>query len=139
MLKVWETNMSESKNIVKEIKDDCEGIFDSFNKKALGIEKNDCSESLGQINIEKQQLDCKEGLKKIQIEILQLKEIDANLINRWLVQPNLKLKVVKFSEQGFEDRFLKVQKKFYLFETKDLPTPPRNFVHFLEKCIECVS
>jgi hypothetical protein len=65
MLKVWKKNISERKKIVKEIKDDCEGIFDSLDKKALGIEKNDCSESLGQINIEKQQLDCKEGLKKI--------------------------------------------------------------------------
>jgi hypothetical protein len=139
MLKVWETNMSESKKIVKEIKDDCEGILDSLDKQALGIEKDDCSESLGQINIEKQQLDCKEGLKKIQTEILQLKEIDVNLINRWLVQPSLKLQAIKFSDQGFEDRFPKVQRKFYLFETKDLPTPPRNFVHFLEKCIECVA
>jgi hypothetical protein len=85
MLKVWEINISGSKNIVKEIKDECEGIFDSLYKQALGIEKNDCSESLGQINIGKQQLDCKEGLKKIQIEILQLKEIDVNLINKWLV------------------------------------------------------
>jgi hypothetical protein len=47
MLKVWETNMSERKNIVKEIKDDCEGIFDSLDKQALAIEKNDCFESLG--------------------------------------------------------------------------------------------
>jgi hypothetical protein len=54
MLKVWEANISESKKIVKEIKDDCEGIFDSLDKKALGIERNDFSESLGQINIEKQ-------------------------------------------------------------------------------------
>jgi hypothetical protein len=39
--------MFESKKIVKEIKDDCEGILDSLDKKALGIEKDDCSESLG--------------------------------------------------------------------------------------------
>jgi hypothetical protein len=47
MLKVWETNMSESKKIVKEIKDDCEGILDSLDKQALGIEKDDFSKSLG--------------------------------------------------------------------------------------------
>jgi hypothetical protein len=51
MLKVWETNMSESKKIVKEIKDDCEGILDYLDKQALGIEKDGCSESLGLINI----------------------------------------------------------------------------------------
>jgi len=53
MLKVWETNISENKKIVKEIKDDCEGIFDSLDKKTLGIEINDCFEPLGQINIVK--------------------------------------------------------------------------------------
>jgi hypothetical protein len=139
MLKVWETNISENKKIVKEIKDDCEGIFDSLDKKMLGIERNDCSETLGQINIVKQQLNCKEGLKEIQAEISQLKEINANLIDRWLVQPNLKLQVIRFFDKGFEEQFPKVQRKFYLFETKDLPTPPRNFVHFLEKCIECIA
>jgi hypothetical protein len=84
-------------------------------------------------------LDCKEGLKEIQAEILQLKEIDAILIDRWLVQPNLKLQVIRFSDKGFEDQFPKIQRKFYLFETRDLPTPPKNFVHFLEKCIECIA
>jgi hypothetical protein len=73
ILKVWEINISENKNIVKEIKDDCEGIFDSLDKKALGIERNDYSELLGQINIVKQQLNYKESLKEIQAEISQLK------------------------------------------------------------------
>jgi chromosome segregation ATPase len=68
MLKAWETNISENKKIVKEIKDDCEGIFDSLDKQALGIERNDFSEPLGQINIVKQQLNCKEGLQEIQAE-----------------------------------------------------------------------
>jgi hypothetical protein len=53
MLKVWETKISENKNIVKEIKDECEGIFDSLDKEPLGIERNDCFEPLGKINIVK--------------------------------------------------------------------------------------
>ena len=47
MLKAWETNIVENKKIVKEIKDDCERIFDSLDKKTLGIERNDCSRLLG--------------------------------------------------------------------------------------------
>ena len=54
MLKVWETDISENKKIVKEIKDDCEGIFDSLDKQALGIERNDFYETLGLINFVKQ-------------------------------------------------------------------------------------
>jgi hypothetical protein len=53
MLKVWETNISENKKIVKEIKDDFEGIFDSLDKQVLGIERNYFSEPLGKINIVK--------------------------------------------------------------------------------------
>jgi hypothetical protein len=139
MLKAWETNIVENKKIVKEIKDDCEGIFDSLDKKALGFERNDCSGLLGQINIVKQQLDYKESLQEVQAEISQLSEINTNQIDRWLVQPNLKLQMIRSADKGFEDQFPKVQRKFYLFETKDLPTPPRIFVHFLEKCVECIA
>jgi hypothetical protein len=73
------------------------------------------------------------------VKISQLKEINAILIDIWLVHPNLNLKVIRFSNKGFEDWFTKVQRKFYLFETRDIPTPPRNFVHFLEKCIGCIT
>jgi hypothetical protein len=72
------------------------------------------------------------------VKISQLKEIDANLIDIWSVHPNLKLQVIKFVDKGFEDQFPKFQRKFYLFEAKDLSTPPRNFVYFLKKCIECI-
>jgi hypothetical protein len=139
MLKVWETNISENKKIVKEIKDKCDEILDSFDKKVLGIERNDFSEPLGKINIVKQQLNCKESLKEIQAEISQLKEINPNLIDIWLVQPNLKLQVIRFVNKCFEDQFPKVQRKFYLFEAKDILKPPRNLVYFLEKCIECIG
>jgi hypothetical protein len=78
-------------------------------------------------------------LNEIQIEISQLKEIDVTQIDRWLVKPNLKLQSVKFADKEIEDRFPKIQRKFYLFEAKDIPEPPRFFVHFLEKCIECLG
>ena len=47
MLKAWETDISKNKKIVKEIKDDCEGIFDSLDMKVLRIKRNDFSEPLG--------------------------------------------------------------------------------------------
>ena len=55
------------------------------------------------------------------MEISQLKEIDVTLIDRWLVKPNLKLQSIKFVDKGIEDRLLKIQRKFYLFEAKDFP------------------
>jgi hypothetical protein len=61
ILKACETNIVENKKIVKEIKDDCEGIFDCLDKQAFGLERNDCSGLLGHINIGKQQFYYKES------------------------------------------------------------------------------
>jgi len=55
------------------------------------------------------------------------------------VKPNLKLQSVRFANKDIEDQLLKIQMKFYLFEGKDILEPPRFFVHFLEKCIECLG
>jgi hypothetical protein len=64
--------------------------------------------------------------------------MDVTLIDKWLVNPNLNLQSFKFTGKGIEDQLLETQKKLCLFEAKDLPEPPRNFVHLLEKCIECI-
>ena len=138
MFKVWENNIAKYKKIVKEIKDDCERIFDSLDKESLGIGRDNCLGQLGQINIVRHQLNFKEGLNEIQMEISQLKEMDVTLINKCLVKPNLKFQSIKFAGKEIEDRRPETQRKFYLFEAKDLPESPRNFVHFLEKCIECI-
>jgi hypothetical protein len=83
-------------------------------------------------------LNFKEGLNEIQLEISQLKEMDVTLIDKWLVKTNLKFQSIKFDGKEIEDQLPETQRKLYLFEAKDLPESPRNFVHFLEKCIECI-
>ena len=47
MLKVWENNIAEYKKIVKEIKYDCERIFDLLDKESLGIGRDNCTGQLG--------------------------------------------------------------------------------------------
>jgi hypothetical protein len=138
MLKVWEANIMENKRIVKEIKDDCEEVFDLLDKGSLNIGKDNCAGLLGQINIARHQLKFKEDLSEIQMEISQLKEMDVTLINRLLIQPNLKLQSIKFADKRVEDYFPKIQRKVYLFEAKEFPEPPKTSAPFLNKCIECV-
>ena len=121
------------------MKDDCEEIFDLLDKGSLGIGRHNFTRKLGQINIVRHQLNFKEGLNEIQMEISQLKEMDVTLIDRWLVKPNLKFQSIKFVGKGIEDRLPKIQRKLYLFKAKDFPEPTRSFVHFLEKCIECIG
>jgi hypothetical protein len=110
-----------------------------LDKGSLGIGRDNCTGQLGQINIVRHHLNFKEGLNEIQMEISQLKEIDVTLIDRWLVKPNLKFQSIKFVGKGIKDRLPKIQRKFYLFEAKDFPEDPINFVHFLETCIECIG
>jgi hypothetical protein len=69
MLKLWETNIIENKRIVKEIRDDCEEVFDLLEKRSLNIGKGNCTRLLGQINIVRHQLNFRENLSEIQIEI----------------------------------------------------------------------
>jgi hypothetical protein len=47
MLKLWETNITENKRIVKEIRDDCEEVFDLLDKRSLNIGKGNCTGLLG--------------------------------------------------------------------------------------------
>ena len=139
MLKLWDTNITERKRIAKEIRDDCEEVFDLLDKESLNIGKGNCIGLLGQINIERHQLNFRENLSEIQMEISQLRKMDVTLIDRLLVEPNLKLQSIKFADKGVEDRLSKIQRKVYLFEAKALPEPPGNFTQFLERCIECIG
>jgi hypothetical protein len=83
-------------------------------------------------------LNFKEVFNEIQLEISQLKEMDITLIDKWLVKPILKFQSIKFAGKEIEDHLPETQRKFLLFEAKDLPESPRSFVHFLEKCIESI-
>jgi hypothetical protein len=139
ILKAWEANIAESKRMAKEIKEDCEEVFDLLNKESLGIGKDDCSEILGQINIVKHQLDIKESLKEAQIEISQLKQVDIAQIDRWLVKPNLQLQSMTSEDKRIEDRLPQLQRKLYLFEAKDVTEPSRLLVQFLSRCVKCLE
>jgi hypothetical protein len=115
ILKTWEANIAESKILAKEIKEACEEVFHSLNKKSLGLRKDDCSEVLGQIDIVKHQLDIKASLEEAQAEISQLKKIDISQIDRWLVKPNLQLQSMTSEDKRIEDRLPQLQRKLYIF------------------------
>jgi hypothetical protein len=94
---------------------------------------------LGEINIGKHQLRFKEDLEEIQVEIPQIKVINVTQIDKWIVMPNLKLQTIKFTRKIIEDCLPELQRKFFLFEAKDILEAPRVLVQFLEKCIHCLK
>jgi hypothetical protein len=139
MVKVWEANISKSTKMAKERKEECEENFDLLDKKLLDIGKGDCPGLLEQINVTRHQLNLKENLNETQIEISQLKQVDVTLMDRWLMKPNLQLQLVKFEDKRFEEKLPKIQRKLYLFESKDMIEPSKSLVHFLSRCVECLG
>ena len=78
-------------------------------------------------------------LEEAQDEISQLKQVDIAQIDRWLVKPNLKLQSMTSEDKRIEDRLPQLQKKFYLFEAKDVTEPSRLLVQFLSRCVKCLD
>jgi hypothetical protein len=139
MLKLWEANITKRKRISKEIIYDYEEVFDVLDKGLLNIGKGNCIGLLGQINIVRHQLNFRENLSEIQMEISQLKKIDVILMDRLLVEPNLNIQSIKFTDKGVDDHISKIHRMVYLFEATDIPEPPRNFTQSLERCIKCID
>jgi hypothetical protein len=94
ILKTWESSIVESRKMDKEVKESCEEAFHSLNKESLGLDKEDSSGVLGQIDITKHQLDIKTNMEEAQAEISQRKQVDIIQINRWLVEPSLHLQSI---------------------------------------------
>ena len=105
----------------------------------MNIGKNNCSGLIGEINIVKHRLRFKEYLEEMQVEIPKIKVINVTEIDKWIVMLNLKLQTINFTRKIIEDRLPELQKKFFIFEAKDIPEAPRVLVKFFEKCIRCLE
>jgi hypothetical protein len=121
ILKVWEVDLAANKRITREVNDDFQGIFNLLEKVSLNLGTNHCLGLLGEINIVQHQLRFKENLEEMQVEIPKIKVINVAEINRWIVVPNLKLQTIKFTRKIIEDCLPELQKKFFIFEAKDIP------------------
>jgi hypothetical protein len=64
ILKTWEANLVESKRLAWEVKKSCEEACSSLDKDSLDIEKYSISESLGQIDIEKNKCDSRTSMEE---------------------------------------------------------------------------
>jgi hypothetical protein len=139
MIKVWETKLAEYKRITREVNEDCQGIFDLFERDSLNIGTDGCSGLLGEVNIAKHQLKFREELEEKKAEISNIKLINITEINKWMVTSSLRLKTVKFTERMIESRLPELQRRFFSFEANEIPEAPRILVNFLGKCVQCVE
>jgi hypothetical protein len=115
ILKTWESNIDEGRKMAKEVKYSCEEFFYSLNKELLGLDKEDSSGILGQIDIAKHHLDIKTNMEEAQVEISQIKHVDIAQIDIWLVKPNLQLQYIISEDRRMEERLPQLEKKLYIF------------------------
>jgi hypothetical protein len=139
ILKTWEANIVESKRLAKEVKKACEEAFHSLDKESLGLEKDNISEVLGQVDIAKNQLNFRTNMEEARAEILQLKQIDITQIHKWIVGPSLQLQSTYSEDRRMEDRLPHLENKLYTFEANDTTEPSRLVVQFVGKCVQCVE
>ena len=69
ILKVWETNLVESKRLAREVNKACEEALSSLDKGLLDVEGNNISKALGQIDIAKNQHNSKTSKEEARITI----------------------------------------------------------------------
>jgi hypothetical protein len=91
MIKVWESKLAEYKRITKEVNEDCQGIFNLFEKDSLNIGTDGCSGLLGEVNIARHQLKFREELEEKKAEISNIKLVNIAEINKWMVDFKFKV------------------------------------------------
>jgi hypothetical protein len=77
--------------LAREVKKDCEEAFYALDKESLYMGRDNIFGDLGEIDMTKNQSDFKESMEEAWAEILQLKQVDLTLINKWIVNPSLRL------------------------------------------------
>jgi len=78
-------------------------------------------------------------MEEARATILQLKQIDSVQINKWIVNPSLRIESIYLEARRMEDRLPHIEKKLYTFEANDTTEPSRLVVQFVGKCVQCVE
>jgi hypothetical protein len=78
-------------------------------------------------------------MEEARMTIQQLKQIDLIQINKWIVNPSLRLQAISSEARKMQDKLPHIEKKIYTFEAKDTTEPSRLVVQFIGRCVQCVE
>jgi hypothetical protein len=121
------------------VKKACEEDFYALEKESLYVGRDNISGDLGQIDMTKNQYDFKASMEEAGAKILQLKWVDLTLINKWIVNPSLRLQSLSLEASRMEDKLPHIENKFYTFEANDTIEPSRLVVQFVSKCVKSIE
>ena len=78
-------------------------------------------------------------MEEARAEILQLKQVDLTLMNKWIVNPSLRLQCLSLEYRRVEDKLPHIERKFYTIEANDTIEPSRLVVQFVGRCVQCIE
>jgi hypothetical protein len=139
MLKVWGTKLEEYRGVTEKVIKDCQKIFDFIEKDSIITEPNGLPESLGEVNINHQQLKIREEFEEKKTEISSVEAVSMAEIERWIVDPSSRLERIKFTEKVITNQLPELQRSFFSLEANEMPEVPKALVKFLEKHIQATK
>jgi hypothetical protein len=139
MLKVWGTKLEEYRGVTEKVIKDCQKIFDFIEKDSIITEPNGLPESLGEVNINHQQLKIREEFEEKKTEISSVETVSMAEIERWIVDPSSRLERIKFTEKVITNQLPELQRSFFSLEANEMPEVPKALVKFLEKHIQATK
>jgi len=96
---------------------------------------NDISETLAQIDIEKNKERSRKNKESIQSIIQQMNHIDFLKINEMLVKPYLQHQITTQAIMKIQEKLPLVHKKVFAFELNENIEPSRFFIALMEMCL----
>jgi hypothetical protein len=138
-LKVWETNLAESKRLAREVKDACQEALSSLDKKLIDFEGSSIAEALGKIDIAMNQHNSRKNKEETLAAIREMSQIDLLKINKWLVNPSSQSQAITQEVKRIQGKLPQVERKLYTFEVNETIEPSRLVVEFLNRCNQCIE
>ena len=114
-------------------------MLTSLDKGIIYFEGNFISESLGQIDIAKNQHDSRENKEEALMTIQNINQIDLTQISKWIVNPSLQLQVISQGEKRIQEKLPRVERKLYTFEANQATESSGLVVKLVSRCIQCIK
>jgi hypothetical protein len=138
-LKVWDTNLAESKRLAWEVKDTCQEALSSLDKKLIDFEGSNITKALGQIYIAMNQHNSKKNKEETLAAIREMSQIDLLKINKWLVNPSSQSQAITQEVKKIQGKLPQVERKLYTFEVNETIEQFWLVVEFLNRCNQCIE
>jgi hypothetical protein len=139
LLKAWERDISEGRQRAREVRNSCEETFGFIDGSLLGLDSENNTGTLGQIDIAKHLLNIKENEERELAEISQVTQMDIVQVDKWLIKPSVQLYAVSTEDRQVGGKLPQLAKDCYTFEANNQAEPSRLIAQLVERCVTCTE